>query len=401
MKRSATPNAFALIATALVMGVAYGQPGGAVSAGLIFITALTWWLTNRSPRAEDLGRGSSSRDPSEPHEIHSALNRYVGEINRRVAAESSEVQRELTHVRSLVEDAVRDLHTSFRGLSQLSRSQEQLVRETVAILHKEGENAEHITIDEFVQDTSATLDYFVELIVTGSKQGLDTTTKIDDMAEQMDAIFKLLKDVKSIADKTNLLALNAAIEAARAGEAGRGFAVVADEVRKLSRHSNQFNDEIRKKAEKAQATVTEARVLVGESASRDMNVIITSKGRLDRMMAFLKDLEGNISQSLHKAAAVSGEIESKTAVAVRSLQFEDIAGQQLGRLETRAVALEQFVVRANQEIDQIKEKADLVGYSRELAKLHERLVQSAESLFKAGNSPAQQSSMAAGDVDLF
>ncbi|OSM05185.1 putative methyl-accepting chemotaxis sensory transducer [Magnetofaba australis IT-1] len=62
----------------------------------------------------------------------------------------------------------------------------------------------------------------------------NTQAVMEKLTELVFEIGKSAKQIKNIADQTNMLALNAAIEAAGAGEAGKGFGVVANEVKELA-----------------------------------------------------------------------------------------------------------------------------------------------------------------------
>ena len=64
----------------------------------------------------------------------------------------------------------------------------------------------------------------------------DAIEKISNMSAEIE---KIIGEIDSIAQQTNMLSLNASIEAARVGEAGKGFAVVATQVGDLAARSAQ------------------------------------------------------------------------------------------------------------------------------------------------------------------
>jgi methyl-accepting chemotaxis protein len=296
-----------------------------LSTTVLAWAAFAWWFA----------RDGFQLTPDEMR-IVKEQEQLLGELREFVTREVSGSQQEIQRTRSLLNQSIGKLASSFESMNANARHQ------TVAlarIVDKSGDSA-GIDVRRFAQEASRHMEQLTSALEQVSDQSNTTVQYIDSMTQHLEGIFALLEDVKSIADQTNLLALNAAIEAARAGEAGRGFAVVADEVRSLSERSTSFNEQIRKLANNSKEAVHKVRETVTHMASRDQSRSKEAKQDAAKLFSQVEAINDSLAEGIADVANSARVIDQSVSEAVRSLQFEDIVTQALGSAERHLERLE-------------------------------------------------------------
>lgn len=320
--------------SALVLAVYYAVPWtltaviGASIAGFLFFVIAEWRQECKAAENNKTGL---------PERMQESTLNLTTAFESQLAVIRSDVEQ----VSALLNDAISELQRSFNGLNGSCQMQSTMVMDVIDHSGFEDNDEGAFSFHQFAQDTQHVLDQFVGQIINVSKDSMLVMHVIDDVSVQMNEVVRLLKDVKGIADKTNLLALNAAIEAARAGEAGRGFAVVADEVRALSNNSNRFSDEISDVVSNADKNIKLAQETISVMSSRDMNVVIKSKDNVDAMFEKAEHVNTVAAGKLKDVNMVTSKINNDVGLAVRSLQFEDMANQLLQNINSRVAQIEE------------------------------------------------------------
>jgi methyl-accepting chemotaxis protein len=205
------------------------------------------------------------------------------------------------------------------------------------------------------REGTQTLDRLINEIGRVKHAVNDMAGAVNEFVNSTVAITNMTREVKDIADQTNLLALNAAIEAARAGEQGRGFAVVADEVRKLAEKSassaneidsitrtlNSKSDAVRQSIEEGLHNISSSEKSLDDVA----NVFSASNRSVEQVGSGLDSIASSTEEQRRVSTEAFTNIEAIAAMAHDNRDAIEHTAQSVQRLEELANELQNTVGR--------------------------------------------------------
>lgn len=168
-----------------------------------------------------------------------------------------------------------------QAVSDLKQIMEQLMQELNNSINSSADIA---------AATGTTTDKIME---TQSQMELlmNSMQKISEMSVEIE---KIIDEINSIAQQTNMLSLNASIEAARAGEMGKGFAVVATQVGELAAKSTQAAKETNELISNSQRAVEEGQRIAKQTADT-FSVVVES---IERSRQDVEEISHMVRQNM-------------------------------------------------------------------------------------------------------
>jgi methyl-accepting chemotaxis protein len=298
-----------------------------VFAGFALGVAAGFMLANR--RSDSANELTLNAEPS----INiSAVESYMAGMDRLGGELVPLWISHLEDSRRQMEQAISDLTMHFAGItSRLGRT----LQPAATNLSAHDENV-FLTSDTRLKKVVSSMDKALQ-------ENKDVLVQIKSLAEFINEMKNLAKEVARIADQTNLIALNAAIEAARAGEAGRGFAVVADEVRKLSNQSGETGKLIGAKVEQVNVAIRSTLAAVERSTEIETEAVQSSNQEIQTVLLNLQEVFAELQRFSSNLGNSTQAIKHDIDESLVKFQFQDRVGQIMQHVAENIEQLPRFI----------------------------------------------------------